>query len=144
MKRSGLHHVFAYGPKTDTAFLRFFCVVICWGAGGGVGGCNNVLCLRYHRFSSANTLHVTLRTSVLGGGWGGGRCNNVLCLRHHRFSSVNTLHVTLQTSVLGGGWGGGGVQLHPVSTLSSIFFGKHSSCYVAHFCFGRGVGRGEV
>ena len=32
------------------------------------GGCNNVLCLRYHRFSSANTLHVTLHTSVLGGG----------------------------------------------------------------------------
>ena len=43
------------------------------GAGGGVGGgCNNVRCVRYHRFFSANTLPVTLHTSVLGRGWVGG------------------------------------------------------------------------
>ena len=56
--------VFACGPKTGPAFLRFLCVVIFFGW-GGVGGCNNVLSLRYHRSSSVNTLHATLYTSVV-------------------------------------------------------------------------------
>ena len=33
-----LGHVFAYGPKTGPTCLFIFCVVICWGEGGGVGG----------------------------------------------------------------------------------------------------------
>ena len=129
MNRSGLHHVFAYGPKTDPTFLRFFCVVICWGAGCGVGGV--ITSCVYVIIDFLWRTHFMLRCTlkVLGGGWGGG--NNVLCLRDHRFSSVNTLNVTVQTSVLGGGWGGG-VQLHPVSTSSSIFFGEHTSCYLVY------------
>ena len=56
-------HVFAYGPKTGPAFLRFFAL---WYVGGrGVGGCSNVLCLRYHRFSWVTTLHVMLHISVV-------------------------------------------------------------------------------
>ena len=54
--------VFAYGPKTGPAFVRFFhCDIF---GEGGVGGCNNVLFLRSHRSSSVNT-HATFDTSVL-------------------------------------------------------------------------------
>ena len=63
---------FCLRPENRPSVFTFFCIMIWWGVGGGVGGCNNVLCLRYHRFSSVNTLHVPLRTSVLDGGWGGG------------------------------------------------------------------------
>jgi len=75
-------HIFAYGPKTGPAFLRFFlrCDIV---LGGGVGGCNNVLSLRYHQSSSVNTRHATLYTFV-----------------HFCCASVNTLHATLYTSVV--------------------------------------------
>ena len=44
--------------------------------------------------------------------------------------------------VLGGGWGGG--RCNNVLCLRDhrFFFGEHTKCYVANFCFGQGVGRG--
>ena len=68
-------HVYAYGPKTSPAFLRFFAFGS-FGVKCGVGGCNNVLCncvfsthmmLRWtHLISTGLHAHdVTLETSYL-------------------------------------------------------------------------------
>ena len=119
---------------TARKLTQRFCVFLrCDMLGGGWGGRGVITSCVYVIIDFLWRTHFMLRCTlkVLGGGWGGGRCNNVLCLRDHRFSSVNTLNVTLQTSVLGRGWGGA-VQLHPVSTLSSIFFGEHTSCYLVY------------
>ena len=77
---------------------------------GGMGwvGCNNVLCLRYHRFSPVNTFHVTLHTSVVL------RWTHFMLRRTHNFNSVNTLHVTLYTYVL----------------IRWTYFGEHT-CYTS-------------
>ena len=60
-----------------------FCIFLRCDILGG-WGCNNVLCLRYHQFSSANTLHVTLHTSfVLGWTHFMLRCTRLLYLGEH-------------------------------------------------------------
>ena len=121
--------VSAYGPKTGPAFLRFFLHYDMLGAGGGWRGCNNVLCLRYHRFFSANTLHVTLHTSVLGRGWVEGAV--ITSCVYVIIDFLRRTHSML------------GVQQHPVSMLSSIFFGEplHVTLHTSVF-FWRGVGWG--
>ena len=98
--------VFAYGPKTGPAFLRFLrCDML---GGVGWGGCNNVLCLRYHRFSSVNTLHVTLYISAVLR-WPNFmlRCTLLLYIGEHTScyvahfccASVNTLHVAKRKTI---------------------------------------------
>ena len=65
-------------PSVFAFFLR--CDIL----GGDWRGCNNVLCLRYHRFSSVNTLHVTLHTSfVLGRTHFMLRCTRLMYLGEH-------------------------------------------------------------
>ena len=120
--------VFACGPKTGLAFLRFFLAL--WYVGGG-GGCNNVVCLRCHRclplhgssFTSLDTFYVTLNTSPVGwGGWG--VVKTVI-----QFTSVNTLHVTLHTSFVLR-W-----THFMLRCTRLVYFGEDTSCYVAHvFC----------
>ena len=106
-----------------------FCILLRCDMLGGVGwggGCNIVLCLRYHRFSSVNTLHIA-------------SCY----IAHFCCISVNTLHVTLQSSVVLR-WNTLHVMLHTSVVLRWTHFmlcctlllhiGEHTSCYVAHFC----------
>jgi hypothetical protein len=113
--------------------------VICWGAGGGVGACNNVPCLRYHQFSSVNTLYVTLHTSVALRWPNFMLLCTLLCC-----TSVNTLHVTLHTSVALR-WPNfmlrctytSVVLLWPNFMLHCtllLYFSEHTACYIAHFC----------
>ena len=128
-------HVFAYGPKTGPAFLRFFALWL-WG-GRGVGGCSNVLCLRYHRFSWVTTLHVMLHISVVHR-WTHFMLHCIFPLyfgehtscyvAHFCCTSVTKLHVTLYTSV---------VLLWPNFMLHCtllLYFSEHTACYIAHFC----------
>ena len=112
-------------PRNRPSVFAFCCVVICW-VGWGGGGCNIVLCLRYHRFSSVNTLHIA-------------SCY----IAHFCCISVNTLHVTLQSSVVLR-WNTLHVMLHTSVVLRWTHFmlcctlllhiGEHTSCYVARFC----------
>ena len=125
--------VSAYGPKTGPAFLRFF--VLWYVGGGGWGGGGVITSGVYVIIDFFRRTHFMLRCTLLfwaGGGWGGviTSCVYVIIDSLRRTHSMFSLH----TSVLGGGWGGG-VQQHPVSMLSSIFFGEHASCFVAHVCF---------
>ena len=87
-----------------------FCILLRCDMLGGVGwgGCNIVLCLRYHRFSSVNTLHVTLHTSVV-----------------YRWT-----HFMLHCGVL---LYFGETQFMLCCTLL-LCFGEHTSGYVAHCC----------
>ena len=39
-------------------------------------------------------------------------------------------------------WAGGGAGGGVITSCVYDFFGEHTSCYVANFCFGQGVGRG--
>ena len=107
-----------------------------WG-GVGWGGCSNVLCLRYHRFSWVTTLHVMLHISVVHR-WTHFMlrctlllyfCEHTSCyVAHFCCTWVTKLHVTLYTSV---------VLLWPNFMLRCtllLSFGEHTSCYIAHFC----------
>ena len=92
-------HVYAYGPKTSPAFLRF----LAFGSFGvkcGVGGCNNVLCncvfsthmmLRWtHLISTGLHAHdVTLETSYLY--WVARTC----CYAGHVLSLLRCTHMML-------------------------------------------------
>ena len=56
-------HDFAYGPKINRpGFFAFFlrCDLLGW-----CGGCNKVVCLRCHRVTSVDTIHLTLHTFPL-------------------------------------------------------------------------------
>ena len=147
-------------PTLRFFFLRFFffCVVILW----GLGGCNNVLCLRCYPLtsvntvaqvcnSSVNTLHVTLHTScVLRWAHFMLRCTRLLyfgegtscCVAQVFRSLVNTLHVTLHMFFVLR-------RTHFMLRCTFVlrwrhfmlrckrllFFGEHTSCCVAHvFC----------
>ena len=91
---------FAYGPKrrSDFAFFFFFFFALLYV--GGMGECNNVVCLRCHRVTSVDTSHLTLYASPLLRWipftllwirflWG---CNTVPCRHCYPVTSVNTLH----------------------------------------------------
>ena len=90
-------------------FFAFFCVVICWGAGGGVGGCDNVL-----RLIALSSIFFGDQTSCY--------------VAHFCSTSVTKLHVTLHTSVVLR-W----AHFMLRCTLL-LYFGDQTSCYVAHFC----------
>ena len=81
-----------------SVFAFFFCVVICWGAGGGVAGCNNVLCLRYHRFFGE---HTSCDVAHWRGVGRGEVRNNVSCyVARVCCASMHTSPFTLQASVV--------------------------------------------
>ena len=113
-------HVFAYGPKTGPAFLRFFALWL-WGGvgwGGVVTSCVYVIIdfLGWPRFMLCCTflLYIGEHTSCY--------------IAHFRCTSVNTLHVTLHTSV---------ALRWPNFMLRCtllLYFCDQTSCYIAHFC----------
>ena len=132
-------------PENRPSVFWLFCVVICW-VGGGVGGCNNVLCLRCYVgdafCTSVDTLHVTLDTpSVLRwrhfmlrwrrllyfGGDTSCYVGDVYC------TSVETLHVTLDTSTVLR-W-----RHFMLRWRRLLYFGGDTSCYVGHVFCGRSV-----
>ena len=97
---------FCLRPENRPSVFAFFAL---WYVGwGGVGGCNNVLCLPYHRFSSVNTLHVTLYISAVLR-WPNFmlRCTLLLYIGEHTScyvahfccASVNTLHVAKRKTI---------------------------------------------
>ena len=141
-------YMYMYMPKARKPAQRFCGFFALWYVGGvGVGGCNNVLCLRYNRVSSVNTLHVTLHVSVaLRWTHFMLRCTLLLYFGEHTScyvahfccTSVVNLHVTLHTSVV---LGRAHVMLRCTlllcfskHTSCYVYFGKHPSCYVVHFC----------
>ena len=131
-------YMYMYMPKARKPAQRFCGFFALWYVGGvGVGGCNNVLCLRYNRVSSVNTLHVTLHVSVaLRWTHFMLRCTLLLYFGEHTScyvahfccTSVVKLHVTLHTSVVLG-------RAHVMLRCTLLLcFNEHTSCYVANFC----------
>ena len=109
-------------PESRPSVFAFF--LRCDMLGGlWVGGCNNVLCLRYKSsfFSEHTSCYVTRFCLHFG--------EHISCyVAHFCCTSVNTLHVMLHTSVV--------LRWSNFTSHCTLllYLGEHTSCYVAHFC----------